>query len=136
MYECEWYSLKKANPAINKYLEENVFLPLESELHLSEGEIIHGIRFGLIFGVVECDISVPSDMYDHFAEFPPIFKNTNVSPADAGPLMQKFVEDNNLSTKPRRMLIGSMWGEKILLATPLLRWYVKHGLKITKLPSK
>ena len=32
----------------------------------------------------------------------------------------------------RRSLIGSLKGEKILLATPLLKWYLEHGLKVTK----
>ena len=34
--------------------------------------------------------------------------------------------------QPRRSLIGSMKGEKILLATPLLKWYLEHGLEVTK----
>ena len=32
---------------------------------------------------------------------------------------------------PRRMLVGSYRGDKILLATPLLRWYMDHGLEVT-----
>ena len=35
--------------------------------------------------------------------------------------------------QPRRSLIGSMKGEKILLATPLVKWYLEHGLEVTKL---
>ena len=34
--------------------------------------------------------------------------------------------------QPRHSLIGSMKGEKILLATPLLKWYLEHGLEVTK----
>ena len=34
--------------------------------------------------------------------------------------------------KPIKSLIGSMHAEKILLATPLLRWYLEHGLEITR----
>ena len=34
--------------------------------------------------------------------------------------------------QPRRSLIGSMFGEKILLATPLLKWYLEHGLEVTR----
>ena len=33
-------------------------------------------------------------------------------------------------TIPRRMLVGSYYGDKILLATPLLRWYLDHGLEV------
>ena len=32
---------------------------------------------------------------------------------------------------PRRSLIGSMFGKQ-LLATPLLKWYLQHGLQVTR----
>ena len=32
---------------------------------------------------------------------------------------------------PRKSLISSMFGEKILLSTPLLKWYLQHGLEVT-----
>ena len=31
-----------------------------------------------------------------------------------------------------RSLLENMKGEKILLATPLLKWYLEHGLEVTK----
>ncbi|XP_077969520.1 uncharacterized protein LOC144424266 [Styela clava] len=34
-------------------------------------------------------------------------------------------------SQPRRSLIGSYFGDKILLATDLVRWYLDHGLHIT-----
>ena len=46
--------------------------------------------------------------------------------------MKEFVEKYNLSKTPRRSLIGSMHGEKMLFATPLLKWYLDKGLKITR----
>ena len=33
--------------------------------------------------------------------------------------------------RPRRSLIESLFGERILLATPLLKWYLQHGLEVT-----
>jgi hypothetical protein len=45
--------------------------------------------------------------------------------------MQQFVNDNNLDKKPRRALIGGMFGD-ILLTTPLLKWYLEHGLAVTE----
>ena len=35
-------------------------------------------------------------------------------------------------SRPRRSLNSSMVGEKILLATPLLGWYLEHGLEVTR----
>ena len=47
--------------------------------------------------------------------------------------MKSFAEENDLMPQPRRSLIGSLHGEKILLATPLLKWYLQHGLHVTKI---
>ena len=46
--------------------------------------------------------------------------------------MKAYAEEHNIMAQPRRSLIGSMKGEKILLATPLLKWYLEHGLEVTK----
>ena len=45
-------------------------------------------------------------------------------------LMQQYAEENNILKKPRRVLVGSYIGDKILLATPLLRGYLTHGLAV------
>ena len=47
--------------------------------------------------------------------------------------MQAFAEEHNLMSRPRRSLIGSYFGEKILLATPLIKWYLEHGLEVTRI---
>ena len=33
-------------------------------------------------------------------------------------------------TQPQRTLVGSLFGKSILLITPLLKWYMEHGLKV------
>ena len=62
----------------------------------------------------------------------PIFKNTEISRDDIGEFMKAYAEEHNIMAQPRRSLIGSMKGEKILLATPLRKWYLEHGLEVTK----
>ena len=62
----------------------------------------------------------------------PIFKNTDISREDIGEFMQTFAEEQNIMmSHPRRNLIGSYFGERILLATPLIKWYLVHGLEVT-----
>jgi hypothetical protein len=56
-------------------------------------------------------------------------KNTEISREDIGKFMKTYVEENNMS-QPRCSLIWSMVGKKILLATPLLKWYLEHGLEV------
>ena len=46
--------------------------------------------------------------------------------------MRRYAEEHDIMTTPRRMLVGSFHGDKILLATPLLRWYLEHGLEVTR----
>ncbi|KAJ8048029.1 hypothetical protein HOLleu_00186 [Holothuria leucospilota] len=85
------------------------------------------IRDDLLFGAIECDIHVYvyDELKPKFAEMCPIFKNTNVSVDDIGEHMKNFVMEGNIMTKPRKSLIGSMFGEKILLPTPLVKWYLQ-----------
>ena len=47
---------------------------------------------------------------------------------DIGPFMRDYAEEHDIMTTPRRMLVGSYRGDKILLSTPLLQWYLMHGL--------
>ena len=65
-------------------------------------------RNEILFGCAECDIHVPEQLRETFSEMCPIFKNTEISRDD----------------------IGSMVGKKILFTTPLLKWYLEHGLQV------
>lgn len=87
-----------------------------------------------LFGFVECDIKVPDNLYNHFSEMCPIFKNIDIHGTREiiGDHMYEYCQANNIPVKKSRKLIGSMKGEKILLYTPLLKWYYKHGLEVTK----
>jgi hypothetical protein len=36
-------------------------------------------------------------------------------------------------SQPRKSLVGSMFGEKIMIITPLLKWYLIKGLVVTRI---
>ena len=93
-------------------------------------QILSGVRDGTVFGMIECDICVPEELRDHFAEMQPVFTNISLIREDLGPFMRRYAEEHNIITIPRRMLVGSYYGDKIMLATPLLRWYLNHGLEV------
>ena len=61
----------------------------------------------------------------------PIFQNTEVSLKDVGQHMQEYAKEHKIKDIPRRLLIGSYFRKEIGLSTPLLRWYLHHGLLIT-----
>ena len=46
--------------------------------------------------------------------------------------MKAYAEEHDIMTQPRQSLICNLKGDKILLATPLLKWYLEHDLEVTK----
>ena len=73
---------------------------------------------------------MPDHLKDHFNELQAIFKSVSVAREHIGPFMCEYAEKNKLLTQPRRTLVGSFFGEKNLLATPLVKWYLEHGLVV------
>ena len=82
--------------------------------------------------MVECDVRVPEELQDYFSEMQPVLKNASVIRDDIGPFMRQYAEEHDILSKPRVMLVGSFRGVKVLLATPLLRWYLAHGLVVDR----
>ena len=118
MWECEWK--RERDP------------PPRQKWKMTSHSIIAAVIDGTLFGMVECDVRVPDNLREYFADMQPIFKNTTVTRDDIGSFMQQYAEEHDIMSTPRRMLVGSYRGEKILLATPLLRWYLAHGLVVDR----
>lgn len=98
--------------------------------------IVDDIKSDKTFGFLECDIRAPEHLRDYFSEMTPIFKNVLIDCTDEKVIGTHMYEYNqprgNQRAKPARKLIGSYFGEKILIYAPLLKWYLEHGLTITK----
>ena len=89
---------------------------------------------GTLFGLLEVDVSVEPEHRDYFAEMQPIFKNVDVGRGDVGESMLAFAKEKGVFKKPRRALVGSYFGEKITLISPLLRWYLETGkMRVTRI---
>ena len=118
MWECTWK--RERDP------------PPRQKWQMTQQQIITAVVDGRLFGMVECDLHVPEHLQDHFAEMQPIFKNATVTRDDIGPFMRQYAVDHDIMSTPRRMLVGSYRGDKILLTTPLLQWYLAHGLVVDR----
>ena len=118
MWECDWK--RERDP------------PPRQKWQMTQQQIITAVVDGRLFGMVECDLHVPEHLQDHFAEMQPIFKNATVTRDDIGPFMRQYAVDHDIMSTPRRMLVGSYRGDKILLTTPLLQWYIAHGLVVDR----
>ena len=100
---------------------------------LREESLLEQIRSCKLFGYVQCDIEVPEELKEKFANFPPVFKNTNVGRHDIGSLMKDYAEKEGLISQPRKMLISSYFLENSTLITPLLLFYLDLGLVCKKI---
>ncbi|KAI8821056.1 uncharacterized protein EV422DRAFT_496303 [Fimicolochytrium jonesii] len=80
--------------------------------------VISGIQSDILFGFVKCDIDCPEHLKNYFSEFSPIFHNDDIIGKDG---------------KTSRKLIGTTSGKNLWLSTPLLKWYLNHGLLISNI---
>ena len=86
--ECEWWNLYKTTTCIKEHLRES--FPYKRSLR--EERLLEQKRSGNLFGYAQCDIEVPEELKKHFANFPPIFKNTSVGGHDIELVMKDCAE--------------------------------------------
>ena len=100
----------------------------------SEAEIIHNVLNDKLFGFFQVDIEVPEQLREHFSEFCPLFVISEVPEDQIPQHMQDYkINTGRKKIKNNKKLLGVMKAEKILLYSPLLKWYLNHGLQVTKI---
>ncbi|XP_053391895.1 uncharacterized protein LOC128554634 [Mercenaria mercenaria] len=144
MWECEFRQYCRANPDIYTFIDRE--RPSFFQSHkgkTDENQILEAVVKGELFGMVEVDIEVSEQWpwyfkdprmtpYQYFQEMSPLFCTTDI-PFDAiGDHMQAHIREYQLSEQPRRLLVGGMKAKQLLIATPLLQWYIRHGMVVTK----
>ncbi|GMF15815.1 unnamed protein product [Phytophthora lilii] len=138
--EKEIYHKMKANIAGGPSIIFNRFAK-RNETTIRGGKpsydgIIEDIKDDKIFGFLECDIRTPEHVKEYFSEMTPILKNIEIDCNNENVIGTHRYEFNQsrgaARAKPARKLIGSYFGEKILIYAPLLKWYLEHGMEITK----
>ena len=85
---------------------------------------------------MQCDLIVPDELKPTLSNFPPIFKNIDVSRNNIGEYMKNYAEENDLLKNPQQMLISSFKLENGTIITPLLNFYLSLGLQCTKKHDK
>ena len=132
MWECQWNDARKY-AAVKRCLDaEFPRRQRHARWNVTQHRILTDLRAGTLFGMIECDVHVPEELRARFAEMQPVFKNVAQTLDDLGPFMRRYAKDHDIKTRPQRILVGSFHGDNILLGTPLLRWYMEHGLVVTR----
>ena len=129
MRECEWWDHVQENSMLKNHIRKN----FPYKLPLSKETLLTRIHEDKLFGYVQCDLEVPEELCERFANFPPIFKNCDVGRENIGNFMLEYAEKNALLLKPQRMLISSYKLNNRIVITPLLKFYLKLGLRCTKI---
>ena len=87
---------------------------------------------GKVFRFEQVEIEVPDELYDKFSEMAPLFVVQEISDRDIPEDMKIYKEKSRRKTmKGSKKLLGAMKAKKILLYTPLIDWYLNHGLRLT-----
>ena len=131
----EFEQWRQSDPELNRFVHSRT-PPLFRDNHpfkrFTEAAILDAVRHDKLYGFVEVDIHVPDHLYEKFREMSPLFCTVSVPHSEWGPLMQSVAKEQRMSCKPRTQLVGGMAANKMLLATPVLKWYLKQGLVVTK----
>ena len=82
-------------------------------------DLIAKIRQDVVGGLLivftsYCDIKVPENLRENFANFPPLFRTIIVPRDDNCPLIQMNAENEEFLTQPRRMLLSCHFLEQSL----------------------
>lgn len=110
------------------------------EGHFTPEEMTGMIKRNEFFGVVEVDIHTPDHLKEKFSELAPIFKKAVIDHRALSPMDQQIFNTNPKASssdeyafeKGSKKLINSYFAEKMAIISPLLKWYVDHGLVISK----
>ena len=136
IWECQWEALKRNDPEARQQTEVKQTIHVDPTSIATPGadksSVLQAIEEGKIFGFALVDIHTPEELKNKFRDLPPIFKCCDVSQDDIGDHKQDFCKRTGALARPRRMLISSYFGIKMLIPTPLLRWYLQQGLTVTR----
>lgn len=129
MRECRWKEMKRIDKSIGAYtrtLKRNV----TNAKQLTTEKLLDAVLNGTFFGAIECNIKCPDELKQHFEEFPPFFKHIEVDESHIGEHMRQYAAENGIKF-PKKFLGSSYFVDKQLISTPLLRWYLNHGMIVT-----
>ena len=103
MYQCDWWKIYKTDDIVKQRMRKS----FPYNLPLKEERLSENMKSGNLFDYFQCDVEIPENLREAFANFLPIFRNLNVGRDIIGPFMKEYAEKEGLWTRTRRMLISS-----------------------------
>ena len=123
---CEWYAqkftIKDFEPKISPLL-------WKKEAHFTE--ILDLVSVEKVNGFLIVDICRDEGSQKWInLNWAPIFKKADVFYSDLSPWMRQQYENGEF---PQKQIVQSMHAEKLLLHTSLVKFYMSHGFRVTKI---
>ena len=130
MWECQFDRLLPKIANCQTSLIPDILKKIQTET-----DIISGINNETLFGFILCDISSPDSVAKKMASFPPIIKRQVVTKEHLTPYMLGRIAHEKPEVKnfERETLIQCFNAKNHLLMTPLAKYYMDKGLKITNI---
>ena len=100
-----------------------------------ESDLIQGIDDGSLFGFVFCDLDSSVATIQKWKSFPLIFKRLTVTYDHLSPAMKQQLELEKPEEKKfeRETLVQGFHSKDQVIFTPLLRFYISQGVKISNI---
>ena len=98
---------------------------------LSEYQLLNKIQNEEIFGFLLADFDCPQWLRKKCELYPLIFKKAFISREDTGEIMCEYLTKNGLMKNPSYQLITSHFGNDLLVGSPLVKFYLDMGVKVT-----
>ena len=85
-----------------------------------------------LLGFLQVDIHIPNELLEKFSKFPPLFIVDSIPKDQIHEHMKDYQEKAGRKTiSTTKKLLGVTKAKRILLYTPLLKWYLSIGLRVT-----
>ena len=120
----------------------------------SQQDILDSVVTGDFYGFLKIDVSVPQKWnnivqnradfkerfenvtpWEFFKDFPPLFMNVSLSFEQFSDHMKEYINCHKLLKHPRQLLVSGMSAEKLLVNSELVKFYLNHGLEVSKIHS-
>ena len=87
---------------------------------------------GKVLRLAQVDIKVPEEYYDKFNKMAPLFVVQEIPDCNIPEEIKIYKKKTARNTvKGTKTLLGVMNEKKIILYTPLIKWYLPHDLRLT-----
>lgn len=148
IWQCEFEKHSEDDPNLQQFLSDRLpeFSKKQFPSKCTYSDILDSVLDDTFFGLLEVDIQIPNSWdevkykpnttlspRDWFDEMAPLFVTTEVPYQSIGKHMKEHVKTHGLSQSSRTLLVAGLKAKKLLLFSPLLKWYIEHGLLVTRI---